>query len=253
MGYSIDLGGRVAIVTGASRGLGEAVTLALTLAGAHVVAIARDSAKLADTVAQVEERGGTASSVCCDVTDEVAVDEAVAEIVARHGRIDILVNNAGIAIVESVVDMSLDNFQAMMATNVTGSFLMARAVGRSMIDQGGGKIINIGSIDAIVGAAGLVGYCASKGAVVQLTRGLAVEWARHNIQVNCLCPGYFVTDINRDDLEDELLRRKVLARIPQRRFGELNELVHWVTFLSSPASDYTTGQVLVVDGGQSAN
>jgi NAD(P)-dependent dehydrogenase (short-subunit alcohol dehydrogenase family) len=249
---AIQLDGDVAVVTGASRGLGRGMALALARAGAHVVAVARDEERLRDTVSEIMSAGGHADLVTCDVTDENSVAAMAHTVHERHGRVDVVINNAGIAWERWVTDLSVEEFRQTLEVNVTGTFLVTQALGRRMIDAGHGRVVNIGSIDAVVGAPALTHYCASKGAVVQFTRALAAEWARHGIVVNCLCPGYFPTDINRQRLEESDIREKVLRRIPMRRFGQLEELMPWVLMLASRTNSYMTGQVVLVDGGESA-
>lgn len=247
-----SLAGQVVVVTGASRGLGRAMAVGLADAGATVAAVARGLDGLRETCQQAAHSSGQIVPIACDVTSESEVAAMAAEVHERFGAIDVLVNNAGVAWERSFADLTLTEFRQTFDVNVVGPFLVSRAVGVRMRERGRGKIINIGSVDALVGAPNLVHYCASKGAVVQLTRALAAEWAKYGITVNCLCPGYFPTDINLDRLNESKVRDKILGRIPLRRFGLLEELVPWVVFMSTSASDYMTGQVVVVDGGESA-
>ena len=246
------LAGRVALVTGASRGLGRAMAQGLAAAGATVVAVARGMDGLKETCRLVEQAGGHAYPVACDVASEESVAAMDAEVYRRFGPVDVLVNNAGVAWERPFADLTLAEFRQTMDVNVIGPFLVSRAVGARMRERGRGKIINIGSVDAVVGAPNLVHYCASKGALVQMTRALAAEWAKYGITVNCLCPGYFPTDINAERLAEPKVRDKVLSRIPLRRFGQIEEIVQWVVFMSTEASNYMTGQVVLVDGGESA-
>lgn len=249
---AFDLGGKIAIVTGASRGLGGAMAAALADAGATIVLVARGEAALERMAEDIRRRGGTALVAACDITDEAQVTAMVDKAIAAYGRIDVVVNNAGIAWERSVVDMTVAEFRDTLEVNVVGTFLVAQKAGRHMIAQRSGKIINVGSVDGLVGAPNLVHYCVSKGGVIQFTRALAAEWAKHNIQVNCLCPGYFLTDINTERMADPKIRDKVLARIPLRRFGRSEELGPSIVYLASSATDFMTGQVVVLDGGESA-
>ncbi len=250
---AFDLRGKVIIVTGASRGLGKAMATALAEAGATVVLVARNQSALQQSAKDIEGIvGRRALTGLCDVTDEDQVTALVEQVAAECGTIDVVVNNAGIAWERSVFEMSTREFRDTLEVNVVGSFIMAQKAGRHMMSQRRGKIINIGSVDGLVGAPNLVHYCTSKGGVIQLTRALAAEWAKYNIQVNCLCPGYFLTDINSERMADAKVRDKVLARIPLRRFGRPEELGPSIVYLASSATDYMTGQVVVLDGGESA-
>lgn len=247
-----DLKNRVMIVTGASRGLGKAIALSLAEAGATLALLARNGAALDQVADEVRNKGGVARTYVCDVTNEEQVNTAVDQIIADCEKVDVLVNNAGIAWERPVLELTLAEFRDTFDVNVTGMFLMSKAVGRHMVERRQGKVINIGSVDAVVGAPNLVHYCASKGAVVQFTRGLAAEWAKYNIQVNCLCPGYFPTEINLERLQDEKVRTKILSRIPLRRFGRPEELGPSIVYLATSATDYMTGQIILLDGGESA-
>lgn len=249
----IDLRDEVAIVTGASRGLGKEMALALSRAGAQVAVVSRNVDQLKECVREIERAGGRGLAVRCDVADAEQVARMVDEVRRAFGRIDILVNNAGIAVDKEVTDITVDEFSAMVATNVYGPFLCTRAVGPYMIERRKGKVINIASIAGIIGLRSLACYGATKGAVIQLTRGLAVEWARYGITVNAICPGYIETGINEVFLSNEQLRKKVVDRIPLRRIGLPEEIAGLVVFLASKAADYITGHVLVADGGQTVS
>lgn len=246
------LEGQIALVTGASRGLGRGMALGLASAGAHVLAAARTEEALLETVRLITAEGGSASHLVCDVTSEASVVAMAARIEEEHGHVDVLVNNAGVAWERPFADLSLEEFRDTLDVNVIGPFLVSQKVGRLMTGRGSGKIINIGSLDALVGAPNLTHYCASKGGVVQLTRALAAEWAKYGVTVNCLCPGYFPTDINLERLNEPKIKQKILGRIPLRRFGAIEEIVSWVVFMATSGSDYMTGQVVTVDGGETA-
>jgi NAD(P)-dependent dehydrogenase (short-subunit alcohol dehydrogenase family) len=247
------LDGKVALVTGASRGLGRAIALGLAGAGADVALVGRDLATL-EPVAQEIERdlGRQVLPVPLDVADRDAIPAAVAAVVARFGRIDILVNNAGTNVRNTTLDYTPEEWDAVLDTNLKGAFFLTQQVGRPMIRAGGGKILNITSMTAFLGVPTVPAYAASKAALQQLTRLLAVEWAEHNIQVNAIAPGWFSTDLTaplktRPDLQPRY--QWVLSRTPAGRFGEPDELVGAAVFLCSPAADFITGQILAVDGG----
>ena len=236
------------LVTGASRGLGAAIAVQLAAEGASVVATARSTKDLADVAAR---GAGRISTLEADMRDEEAVTGLVAEVVARHGRIDGLVNNAGIAPAGDFADQDPAVWKDTMAVNVIAPMLLAQSAGRHMIGQGGGRIVNIASTTGVRGKPRLVGYSASKGALVRMTEALAAEWASKNVQVNAIAPGAFQTEAQQAVLDSpELLRRRV-ARIPAGRMAEPSELVPLACLLVSPLSSFTTGATFVVDGGES--
>ncbi|GLZ11445.1 short-chain dehydrogenase [Actinomadura sp. NBRC 104425] len=238
----------VVLVTGASRGLGAAIALRLAAEGAHVVGAARSKHALDELAAR---SGGRITAVEADMRDEDAVAGLADEVVARHGRIDALLNNAGIAPAGRFADQDPAVWKEVMAVNVLAPMLLARAAGRHMIAQGGGRIVNVASTTGVRGKPHLVAYSTSKGAVVRFTEALAAEWAAKNVQVNCLAPGAFRTDAQRAVLESpDLLRRRV-ARIPAGRMADPDELVPLACLLLSPLSSFTTGATFVVDGGES--
>jgi 2-dehydro-3-deoxy-D-gluconate 5-dehydrogenase len=236
------------LVTGASRGLGAAIAVQLAEEGASVVAAARSTKDLADVAAR---GAGRISTLEADMRDEEAVTGLVAEVVARHGRIDGLVNNAGIAPAGEFADQDPAVWKDTMAVNVIAPMLLAQSAGRHMIGQGGGRIVNIASTTGVRGKPRLVGYSASKGALVRMTEALAAEWASRNVQVNAIAPGAFQTEAQQAVLDSpELLRRRV-ARIPAGRMAEPSELVPLACLLVSSLSSFTTGATFVVDGGES--
>ncbi|MFQ5830116.1 MAG: SDR family NAD(P)-dependent oxidoreductase [Candidatus Methylomirabilia bacterium] len=246
------LDGKVAIVTGASRGLGRALALALAEAGAHVALGARSKPELEETARQVEARGRRAFVVPTDVSVFSAVEALVTQTVQSLGRLDIVVNNSGQAHVVPLAEMDPADWQRIIDVNLTGVFHGCRAAAPHLIAQQSGKVINVASVTAAVGLPGYVAYAASKGGVVSLTRTLAVEWARHNIQVNGLAPGWFITPMNEEAFSDPKLRERLLRDVPMRRTGKLDEIGALAVYLASPVSDFVTGQTIFLDGGQSA-
>jgi gluconate 5-dehydrogenase len=243
------------MVTGGSRGLGLEIAGGLGNAGAAVAITARREDALQRAVGTLIDRGIDALAVPCDVSAEEQVIAAVERVMSRYGRIDVLVNNAGISWGEAVDTMASDKFRHVLDTNATGCFLMSRAVARMMIRAGhGGSIVNVASITALVGTPAnvldAVGYAASKGAILSLTRDLAVKWAPHGIRVNAVAPGFFDTK-----LSSGVLRRsqtQIEQAAPMGRIGRPGELEGVVLFFAAPAAEYITGQVLAVDGGTTA-
>jgi NAD(P)-dependent dehydrogenase (short-subunit alcohol dehydrogenase family) len=249
-----DLSGQVAIVTGAGSGLGAIFSEALAEAGADIVCadINLDGAK--QTASHIETLGRRALPISVDVTNEEAVERMVAEATGQLGRLDILVNNAGIAAVGPPEDLTLKDWQRVVDVNLTGVFLGARAAARVMIPAGGGRIINIASILGAVASEPIpaAAYAATKGAVVNLTRDLAVHWAPHNIRVNALGPSYFPSAMTTDLLDNPGLEQEIERRTPMGRVGRPEELKGPIVFLATAASSYVTGHTLYVDGGWTA-
>jgi gluconate 5-dehydrogenase len=247
-----DLSGRTALVTGSSRGIGLTLARGLGRAGARVVLNGRDADRLAAAAGELRGEGLDVDIASFDVTDEVAVDAAVARIEDEVAAIDILVNNAGMQLRRPLQDFSSSDWHRLLETNVTSAFLVGRAVGRRMLERGAGKIINVCSVQSELARATIAPYTATKGALKSLTRGMCADWAPHGICVNAIGPGYFNTELNaalRADPEfDGWLRR----RTPAGRWGELDELVGVAVFLAAPASDFVHGQIIYVDGGLTA-
>ena len=247
-----DLSGKTAIVTGGGSGLGRQMAEGLAEAGANLVLCARDAERCEETAAALASSGVRALGLGCDVRDPEQVEAVVQRAVSTFSTIDILVNNAGTSWGAAPEDVPLAGWQKVIDVNLTGTFLFAQATGRRMIEQGGGKIVNIASVAAFRGAPqalmNALPYNASKGGVVAFTRDLAVKWARHRIYVNAIAPGWFPSEMSQ-----ELLDRAgpaLTERIPLGRFGGSDDLKGVVVFLASGASDYVTGATIPVDGGQ---
>lgn len=236
---------RTIVVTGASSGLGAHFARTLAARGNRVVLAARSRDRLADIVAEIAGAGGTAEAVALDVTDPHSVAAGFAAI---DGRIDVLVNNAGIANNEPALRTSPETFDRVVDTNLKGVFHVAQAAARRMAEEGGGAIVNIASILGLRVAGNVAAYAASKAATVHLTKALALEWARHGIRVNALCPGYIETPLNRDFFASDA-GQALIRRIPQRRLGQLSDLDAPLWLLCSEGGAYMTGAVLSVDGG----
>ena len=247
MATSFDLSGKVALVTGASGGLGCHFARTLAEAGARVALAARRTEQLEANVAEIG--ADRAIAVALDVTDPESVDRALVEVADRLGPATIVVNNSGVTATRSALDLDPDEWDQIMDTNLKGAWLVARAAARQLIDAKlPGSIVNIASILGFRVAGHVAAYTASKAALVQLTRALALEWARHRIRVNAIAPGYVETDLNRDFFASDA-GKALIARIPQRRLGRLEDLDGPLLLLASDASAYMTGSVLVVDGG----
>jgi 2-deoxy-D-gluconate 3-dehydrogenase len=247
-----DLKGKVAVVTGGNGGIGLGMARGLARAGARVVVAARNKEKSGAAVRELQALGAAALAVNVDVTQEKSVDAMVRETVEKCGGLDILVNNAGINIRKPAQDLALDEWRQVLDTNLTSAFLCSRSAYPHMKSAGGGKIINIGSMLSIFGAAFAPAYGASKGGIVQLTKSLATGWARDNIQVNAVLPGWIDTDLTRQARKEiEGLHERVLARTPAGRWGGIDDFGGIAVFLASSASDFLTGTTIPLDGGYS--
>lgn len=244
-----DLNARVAMVTGTSRGLGQHFGRALARAGADLVVTSRDRDSLQSFREEIERLGRRAFAVELDVRDCDSIQRAVEAAHGEYGHIDILVNNAGCNVRKPALEMTWDDWNTVLETNLRGTFFTAQAVARTMVPRGYGRIINIGSVTCVFGYAGMAPYCASRGGVKQLTMSLADDWGPHGITVNCLAPGWFKTAQNAVMYEDEEWVEYLCDRIPLKRPGEPHDLDGTVVFLASDASAYITGQTILVDGG----
>jgi len=247
-----SLAGKRALVTGSSRGIGFAIAAALAGAGADVILNSRDPKALGEAASSLATGGARARAVAFDVTSEDSIAEAVDHIETEIGPIDILVNNAGMQFRSPLQDYPPDKFEQLMATNVTSVFLVGQAVAKRMIPRGAGKVINICSVMSAVARPTIAPYAASKAAVANLTRGMAVDWARHGINVNGIAPGYFKTELNTALMADPDFNAWIEKRTPNGRWGELSELSGAAIFLASTAGSYVNGHILYVDGGFTA-
>ncbi len=248
-----DLTGRVALVTGSSRGIGLAIARGLAEAGASVVLNSRSEGALAEAAAALKNRWpDQIATSAFDVTDQDAVTAAVAGIEAEIGPIDILVNNAGLQKRLPLEDFPLEDFRRVLETNVEAAFIVGQAVARHMIPRRRGKIINICSVTSELGRATITPYVTSKGAIKMMTKGMCAEWAKYGLNINGIGPGWFKTELNRALVEDDTFHAWLAQRAPMGRWGELEELAGAAVFLASDAASYVNGHILYVDGGVTA-
>ena len=246
-----NLTGKVAIVTGGYQGIGRGIAEGLAEAGSDVVICARNYDRCVDACSEIEKLGVKALPVRCDISKTEEVQGLVSETVKEMGKINILVNNAGIGGSEKpVIEMSDEDWDHAVNIDLRGAFLCAREATKEMIKQGGGKIINVSSIAGFIAMANMSAYCASKGGLLQLTKVMALECIRYNIQVNALCPGYFLTPLNRTFFESEGGQKIIKKNIPMGRLGSPEELKGTAIYLASSATDFMTGSAIVIDGGQ---
>lgn len=250
LGLTVDLTGQTALVTGASRGIGRAIAVALGSAGALVACVARDRAKLAETVGEIERAGGKAMALECDVTRGEAVNQTVEELLAKSEKLQIVVNNAGITRDTLIPRMSDEQWDEVIDTNLRGAFLFTRAATRPMMQARYGRIINIASVSGLMGNPGQANYSASKAGLIGMTRTVARELAGRKVTVNAVAPGFIETEMTA--ALGESILGEVKTRIPAKRLGTSAEIAAVVLFLASPAAAYITGQVLTVDGGLTA-
>jgi 2-deoxy-D-gluconate 3-dehydrogenase len=244
-----DLSGKVAIVTGGNGGIGQAIATGLAEAGADIVIVGRNEEKTADAVEKIMRLGRGCLGVVCDVTRAEDINNAIESTRSQFGRLDILVNDAGTSANAPAESMTEEQWDSVLDTNLKAAFMLSKAAFPEFLRVGGGRIINIGSMMSIFGDKTSIAYSTSKGGVIQLTKSLAISWAKHNIQVNAICPGWFLTDLTAPFKEDKESYETIVKRTPAGRFGELHELAGAAVFLSSEASSFVTGQSILVDGG----
>ncbi len=247
-----DLTGKVALVTGSIRGIGLALARGLAEAGATVILHGRDPVRVAVVRDQLAAGGASYGIAAFDLTDPGAVQAGIADISTAYGCPDILVNNAGMQLRAPLADFTLDQWNLLIATNLTSAFLCAQAVAPGMVARGSGKIINVGSIQSKLARPSITPYSTTKGGIVMLTQGLCADLAGKGIQVNALAPGYFATELTSALVADDVFSAWVKGRTPAGRWGEVDDLVGTCVYLASRASDFVNGQVIYVDGGMSA-
>jgi NAD(P)-dependent dehydrogenase (short-subunit alcohol dehydrogenase family) len=246
-----DLTGKVAIVTGGYHGIGRGIAEGLAEAGSNIVICARNYDRCVEACSEIEKMGVKAFPIQCDIRKAGDVENLITQTIQKMGKINILVNNAGVGGSEKpVLEMSDEEWDDVMNIDLRGAFFCSRAAVKEMIKQAGGKIINVASIMAFITTANMSAYCASKGGMVQLTKTMALEFIKYNIQVNALCPGYFLTPLNRKLFESEMGKRIIQKNIPMGRIGKCEELRGTAIYLASSATDFMTGACIVVDGGQ---
>jgi NAD(P)-dependent dehydrogenase (short-subunit alcohol dehydrogenase family) len=246
-----DLTGKVAVVTGGYHGIGRAIAEGLAEAGADIVICARNYDRCVEACLEIEKMGVKVLPIRCDIRKTEDVENLVIQSVREMGKINILVNNAGVGGSQKpILNMSDEDWDDVINIDLRGAFICSRAAAKEMIKQGGGKIINVASIMAFITTGNMSAYCASKGGMVQLTKVMALEFVKYNIQVNVLCPGYFLTPMNRQLFESETGKKIIQKNIPMGRIGKCEELRGTAIYLASSATDFMTGACIVVDGGQ---
>lgn len=248
-----DLTGRIALVTGSSQGIGQALAAGLASSGAAVILNGRNESRLADAAAELEKTGAKVYRLVFDVTDHAAAAKAIDEFEKETGAIDICVNNAGMQYRAPLEDFPADAFEQLLRTNIGSVFNVGQAVARHMIKRGNGKIINIASVQTALARQSIAPYTATKGAVGNLTKGMATDWAKHGLQCNAIAPGYFDTPLNAALVADPDFTAWVEKRTPASRWGKVEELIGACVFLASDASSFVNGHTLYVDGGMTVS
>ncbi len=247
-----SLEGKVAVVTGGSKGFGKAIALGLADAGADVVVASRTQVDLDKVADEIKQKGGKSLAVATDITDSASVKNLAAKTVDAFDKIDILVNNAGMGATCPFLKISEDQWDGIFNTNLKGYFLCTQAIGSYMFKAKSGRVINISSAMAEAPLAFTSAYAATKGGINSLTKALALEWANFGITVNAITPSYFATDMNKQSMEDEKISKLIMSKTPLKRWGQVEELVGLVVYLASDASSYMTGSILPLDGGWTA-
>ena len=245
-----DVKGKICVVTGSTKGIGKGIAEALAENGGTVVICSRKQNECDAVAAEIREKYGVdAIGVSADITKTEAIENLFNTVMEKYGRVDVLVNNAGSAITKRAEDLTEEDFDHVLALDLRAVFFCSQAAGKIMIKQKSGKIISIASVLGVVADKQVLPYCVAKGGVLQMTRALALEWAKYNIQVNAICPGYVITELNRKELTDEKIGGGLLRKTAMRRFGEVEEIAGAAVYLASDASSYTTGEPIIVDGG----
>ena len=248
-----DLTGKSALVTGASRGIGRGVAVSLARAGASVALVGRDTSALGETLGEIKAAGGQALPLQADVTSAASIEAAVASTCEAFGKLDVLVCNAGVQKLKPFLEMTAEDWRGLITTNLEGAILTMQSAGRRMVAQKSGSVIAMASIYSFVGAPGNSIYCMTKGGLMQLSRALAVEWARYNVRVNAICPGWIETELTKPYMQDQKTIDAGLRQIPVRRFGTPGDIGPLAVYLASDEASFVTGQAYVIDGGQIAH